>query len=136
MSDRVYLDREAILGQEDRPWQALEVPEWAHAWVRIGTWTLDTHWRIARASQDGQERGHLLALVTALSIVDAKGARLFADADVARLAEEKNYRALNRIAQAAMRWNGLDAEAVDALGKDSEPTPTGGSPSGSPAASA
>ena len=133
---RPYLDREAILAHEDRPVSDLQVPEWGDQWVRLGTWTLAQQWRISQASQDEGQRGHLLALVVALSIVDAKGARLFGDEDIPRLSDEKNYRALNRIAQAAMAWNGLDAQSVDALGKASATTPSDASPSGSPPPSA
>lgn len=133
---RPYLDREAILAHEDRPTTDLQVPEWGDQWVRLGTWTLAQQWRISQASQDVAARGHLLALVVVLSIVDAKGARLFGDDDIPRLSDEKNYRALNRIAQAAMAWNGLDAQSVDDLGKESATSPNDGSPSGSPRASA
>lgn len=130
-----FLGRDAILAFADRPSEPLQVPEWGNQWVRVGTWTLSTQWRIARASQEETQRGRLLAVVVALSVVDEAGARLFTDDDVPRLAEGKSYRALNRIAQAAMRWNGLDAPTVEALGKVSESDPSDASPSVSPASS-
>jgi hypothetical protein len=131
-SDRRYLGREAILAYGDRPTQAVQVPEWGDAWVRLATWSLATQWRIAQASTDLAQRGQLLALVAALSLVDEAGALLFTEADVAVLTREKNYRALQRIAHAAMAWNGLTADSVDALGKASEPPPSDASPSASP----
>jgi hypothetical protein len=133
---RTYLGREAIFAADDRPTEAIQVPEWGHHWLRIGTWTLATSQRIARASQTESARDRLLALVVALSVVDDAGQRCFSDDDVAALAERKSFKALHRVAQAAMKWNGLDADAVDALGKASETPANVASPSGSPAPSA
>lgn len=129
---RSYLTRDAIFGLADRPCDSIQVPEWGDAWVRIATWSLAAQWRITQATLDGDQRGRLLALIAALSLVDEYGQRLFSDADIDRLADEKNYRALQRITQAAMRWNGLDQEAVAALGKASESLPSDASLSVSP----
>ena len=56
-------------------------------------------------SATSEDRGRLLALVAMLSLVDERGQRLFSDEDMPALTE-KNFRALERIATAAMRWNG------------------------------
>ena len=133
---RSYLNREAILSAEDRPTDEIQIPEWGDTWVRIARWSLAVQWRISRASADDQEeRGRLLALVVALSLVDARGQRLFSDEDVPALAE-KNFRALERIATAAMKWNGASAAEVDDLGKASANGQTADSSSGSPVPSA
>ena len=91
---RSYLNREAILSAEDRPTDEIQIPEWGDTWVRIARWSLAVQWRISRASADDQEeRGRLLALVAALSLVDARGQRLFSDEDLAGARGEELPRA-------------------------------------------
>ena len=104
MTPKSYLTRAAILAAEDRPTEEVEVPEWGGHTVRIARWSVATQWRVSRAAAD-DTRGQLLALVVALSLVDERGERLFSDEDLPTLME-KNFRALERIATAAMRWNG------------------------------
>lgn len=129
---RTYLDRAGLLAIPDRIVEELHVPEWS-AWVRVASWDGATRWRIIQLwpREGGRADNNLLALVASVSLVNEAGARLFTDADVAALAL-KNARALDRIFTVALRLNGLSEGAVDALGKDSAPSPNGGSTSPSP----
>jgi hypothetical protein len=128
-----YLDRAGVLEFADRVIEELYIPEW-QAHVRLATWDGATRWRVIQLwpapGVPGRERPdlNLLALVASVSLVDADGRRLFSDEDVAALAT-KNARALDRIFSAALRLNGLDQASVDALGKDSAPSPNGASTS-------
>jgi hypothetical protein len=114
----------------DRVVEDVWIPEWS-AYVRVSGWDGTTRWRIVQAwprGGNGHPDTNLLALVAAVSLVDAAGTRLFTDADVPALAQ-KNARALDRVFAVALRLNGLDTTAVDTLGKDSAPAVNGGSTS-------
>jgi hypothetical protein len=136
---RVFLDRITLLSRIDQQREEVEVPEWG-SYVRIGSWSAATRWRIAREVQRQQAegpdaRGDLITLVAALSVVDEHGKRMFSDEDLAALGQ-RNARALQRIFDAAMSLNGMSEVAVAALGKGSAMTATDASPSDSPSPSA
>jgi hypothetical protein len=129
---KVYLDREGLLALADRVIEELHVPEW-HAYVRVGSWDGTTRWKVIRAWPSGAGATsdlNLLALVAAYSLVDEDGVLLYTERDIPALAR-KNARALDRIMTVALRINGLEAGAVDALGKGSAPAENGASTSSS-----
>jgi hypothetical protein len=138
MTDRHFLDADGLLALDDRVIQEVEIPEW-RGWVRVAAWDGATRWMVIRRWPTGTSAGsadlNLLALIAVYSLVDADGDRLYDEADIPKLAR-KNARALDRIMTAALRLNGLDAGAVDALGKDSGQAVNGVSTSSSPATSA
>jgi hypothetical protein len=132
-TQKVFLDREGLLALADRVIEEVQIPEW-HAYVRIGSWDGATRWKVIRVWPSGGTASadlNLLAFVAVYSLVDEAGALLYTEQDIPALAR-KNARALDRIMTVALRINGLDAGAVDALGKDSAPAGNGASISSSP----
>ena len=106
------LTREQILALDDLSREKVDVPEWGTSvYVRVLNGT-----EITKALTEERTLASMVAMFT----VDEKGARLFTDEDVAALAR-KNYKALNRIASAGMRFNALTAEGQDDAKKDSPP---------------
>jgi hypothetical protein len=106
------LTKDAILGMDDLPLKAVDIPEWG------GT----VYVRAIR----GEERLEFERLITgdinlpalaALYAVDEHGERMFSDDDIPALAK-KNASALMRIFTAAMLLNGLGAEGAEAAGND------------------
>ncbi len=111
------LTKDAIFAFDDLPRQKVEIPEWkGHVYVRA----------LNGAERDALERmvgsdGFNRATLVAFCTVDEKGERLFSDADVAKLST-KNGEALGRIVVAALSFNGMDNEALEAGKGDSEKT--------------
>ncbi len=103
------LTREQILGADDLPREEVTIPEWnGSVFVRA----LTGHERDALErvlATDKLSR----ATIAAMCVVDEKGNKLFADGDVQALGK-KNGAALERIVQAALRFNLLTDEAVEA----------------------
>lgn len=129
------LDKAAILGAADLPLEKVEVPEWGGGvWIR--PLTLDErdqfeNWTTRR--QDGDRRltdcrGGIAKMVIAC-VVDARCERVFQDNEVEHL-QKKSARAVQRIYARIVEQNGLSAEAVDGLKKNSDAAQNGASASG------
>jgi hypothetical protein len=102
------LTRDAILSFNDLPRKEVEVPEWGGSvYIRV---------------MSGAEREEMLSLfqgekltaaaLVVLCVVDVHGTRLFTAEDVEAV-NGKRGDVLLRIANEAMRYNGLTAEGVD-----------------------
>lgn len=116
----MLLSREQILGADDRSTQDVEVPEWGGS-VRVRA--------ISGAERDAYEAGlvqlksdgsrkftlaNARSRLVALSIVDEAGARIFDEADVAKLGE-KSAVALERVFDVAASLSGLSDDAVEEM---------------------
>jgi hypothetical protein len=103
------LTREAILAIDDLPRREVHVPEWkGSVFVR---------------ALSGQERDQLermisndtasRAAIAVLCLVNEQGDRLFTNADIEALAK-KHGKALERIVTAAMQFNAITDESIEA----------------------
>ena len=121
--------REQLLGADDLPVEAVEVPEWGvTVWVR----SLMAHERDAlemeiAASKDRSVE-NLRGRLCALCIVDEEGNRVFSLEDAEALGR-KSARALDRVFEVALRLNGMSARDVDDLVGTSAAGPSGSSAS-------
>jgi hypothetical protein len=70
---------------------------------------------------------YLRARLVALCLVDETGARLYADDEVQQLSDGVPAATIGKLFAAAQTLNGLDADAVDNAGKNSDAVPSGDS---------
>ena len=131
------LTRDQILTIPDYELEAVEVPEWGGT-VHVRTMSgrqRDAYEQLSREVLNGGDGApNVRARVVACFACDEAGNALFEPADVEALGR-KSYRALDRVFDAGLRLNGLTAEAVDGLEKNSETTPGNDSGSASPSRS-
>lgn len=127
------LDKNAILSADDKKVEQVDVPEWGgHVHVRTLTGTERDAFESAFFSQNGtQNLANIRSRLAVLTVCDARGKRLFADTDVVAVGK-KSAAALDRVFGVAQRLNGLRAEDVKELEKNSEAAPSGASGSDSP----
>lgn len=112
------LTKDSILGLDDLPVEAIQIPEWKDLTVYVRTMT---------GTERDQYEGRILSLrgkpleerlksaraqLVVLCMTDENGKRLFTDDD-AEAVGGKNADALNRVATAASKLNSLDAKTVD-----------------------
>ena len=121
------LTRDAILGADDLPRREVEVPEWGgRLWVRTMTGLERDRYEAGLVVEPGTKRAdrlaNLRARLVALTAVDAAGERLFAETDVEALGA-KSSKALDRVADAALKMNGLGPDDVEELVGNSVPGP-------------
>lgn len=112
------LNRDAILGMDDLPRQEVQVPEWkGSVFVRA----LSGAERVAFERvvfSDATTNDAMLAQIVALCTVDADGEKMFSEEDVEAL-NRKNVKALQRVANAALKFNALSDEGLEAGKGDS-----------------
>lgn len=131
------LDKAAVLAAQDVHYETVAVPEWGGE-VRVRSMTGADRdawetWLFQNRSDDGKTNlANLRGRMVALSVVDADGARIFGDDDVAALGA-KSAKALDRVYAVAARLNAIGAQEVDDLVKPSAPAPGADSGSGLPA---
>lgn len=113
------LTRDAILTAQDLTHEDVPVPEWGGT-VRVRTLTGAERDTLGASMVDADGNpdlaGYRVRLVAA-SVVDEAGARLFGAADAAALGA-KSAIALDRVAAAVERINGMGVEAVEAAEKN------------------
>lgn len=104
------LTREQILGADDLKPEPVEVPEWGlTVFVRM----LFGDEREALEARRGAEKSRIFPVIVALATCNEQGDPLFTDEDVQALAK-KNFKAVHRVAQAAIRFNKLSTADLDA----------------------
>lgn len=109
------LTREMILGADDLPRKEIEVPEWGGSiYVRALSGAERVVFERVVFSDAATDES-VMAQLVALCAVDEKGERLFSEADVEAL-NQKNAKALSRVANAAILFNALSAEGVEEQG--------------------
>ena len=116
------LSKAEILAAADLATEVVEVPEWGGS-VTVRTMTgadRDAFEAALVRVVDGKREPDLTnmrAKLVALTVVDEAGERLFDAADVDALAR-KSAAALDRVAAAAQRINGIGAEAAEETAKN------------------
>lgn len=125
------LTRDAILTANDLPTEDVPVPEWGGE-VRVRTMTgaeRDAYeTRVAGGGEGKRNLANIRAGLVALTLVDDQGETLFKKDDVERLGM-KSAKALDRVADVAMRLAGLSDEdakklAAEEAVEDFDGTPT------------
>jgi len=117
----VQLDREAILGVEDRVIEPVRVPEWnGIVYVRSLNGVERDAWEdaITKAREKGGIKGVLARLVV-LAACNEQGGALFTRADVDAL-NRKNCKALGRIFTKARQLSGITESDIEDLAGNSE----------------
>lgn len=114
------LSREQILAATDRRFEDVPVPEWGGS-VRVRSLTGAERDRWEAACQVGGKFSidRLREKLLAACIVSDEGKPLFSEGDIGLLAE-KNAAALTRLFDVARRLNGIGAQDVEELTKNSE----------------
>lgn len=130
----MLLSRDAILGAQDLKTEDVPVPEWGGT-VRVRMMSgieRDAFSNSLLGSEGKTDLTNYRAKLVAASIVDESGAREFSESDVQALGG-KSASALERVFVVADRLNTMGAAAVDTAEKNSLPTPSDASSTGSPA---
>lgn len=121
------LTKDDILALDDLPRESVDVPEWGGTvYVRTLTGTeRDAFEASVMAPRKGarMNTANIRARLGVLCIVDENGERLFSDRDAIELGK-KSAPALDRIFTAAQRLNGLSAEDIEELVKNSDSDPS------------
>ncbi|KPL27960.1 MAG: hypothetical protein AMJ72_05845 [Acidithiobacillales bacterium SM1_46] len=117
------LSKEQILQADDLRREQVVVPDWDGS-VFVQTMTgIDRDAFELSLTKDGKASiENMRAKLCARTIVDENGNRLFTEDDVEALGK-KSGTALDRIFEVAQRLNGIGADAMEKLAKNSEPTP-------------
>jgi len=118
------LTKMEVLQVQDKKYMDVEVPEWDGS-VRVGVMSGTDREKFesfveSRMSSDGKttNMSDVRATLLSLVLVDGKGERMFSQDDVKALGD-KNGAVLARLADIAMRVNGLTKESVEELRKNS-----------------
>jgi len=129
----MLLDKQAILSASDHKTEDVDVPEWGGT-VRVRTMTGRERdaFEASLAKGEGKDRKtdlvNLRARLAGLCMVGEDGQRLFTDAEVEALGD-KTAAALDRVFSVAQRLNGMTAQDVEDLAKNSGAAPSGDSTS-------
>ena len=133
-AQKKFLNKAAILAQDDLKYEDVQIPEWGGAWVRVRTLQANERDRFEASTvqRDGKKMTtnfeNIRARLCLLCMVDENGERLFQEEDTFPLGG-KSAAALDRIFTVAQRLNGLRDEDVEELAKNSNAGQSDGSPS-------
>lgn len=118
------LTRDMILKAQDAKQEAIDVPEWGGR-VLVRALSGAERDRFESSVMMTNKRGdrevnlrNMRAKLVVLSCIDAKGERLFADADVAVLGD-KSASALQRVYDVAAKLSGISKDDAEDLAKNS-----------------
>ena len=121
-----FLSKNEILKADDLACDVVDVPEW-NGKVRIkmltGTERDAFEQGILSTNRSGQAKRNLSnirAKLSALSIVNEEGERLFTDGEMFQLGR-KSAKALDKIFDACQHLNGMTEDDVEDMAKNSEP---------------
>ncbi len=121
-----HLDKAAILGKTALPIMELDIPEWeGKVFIRVMT-AKERDLFEARQRRDDFE--NIRARIARASLCDDNGNLLFTDEDIATLSN-LHGKALDRIFEAAVKFNKIGSKDIDELKKTSEPIHSGASSS-------
>lgn len=114
------LTKEQILKANDLKTEKVSVPEWnGEVYVRTMTGTeRDAFDQSLVESKDKTNLANIRARLCALTVVDEKGGRLFDDKDIVDLGK-KSSAALDRVFAVAQKLNGIGANNIEELAKNS-----------------
>jgi len=120
------LSKADILGNHDLKTKAVEVPEWGgKVYLKELSGLERAQFEEETASLDSDKMEDQLlriAAVVAHTISDENGNRILLFEDATALAS-KNFKVLHRLYRQAMALNDMGGDAVEDLGKNSEPSP-------------
>lgn len=125
MAAKKYLNKAEILAQDDLKFEDVQVPEWGGAWVRVRTLNaserdeFEASTIVRKGNTTETNLRNIRSRLCLLCLVDENGDRLFQHEDEFPLGG-KSAAALDRVFQVAQRLNGLRAEDVDELAKNSK----------------
>ena len=120
------LDRKSILAADDVRKEKIAVPEWGgDVFLRVLTGT--DRDRFEESYSEQKMKAFRIRFLL-LALCDEAGQRLFAD-DEGDVLGKKSSVVINRLFEAGWKLNAFTQEAVDALGEDSQPVPSGDSTS-------
>lgn len=127
------LSKTAILAADDLRHEDVPVPAWGGSVrVRVMTGQARDEYREFIASHEGKAQvGFYAATLVSVACIDENGARLFSLDDVEQL-RQKCAAAVDIVANAAMRLNGLGGSAVEDAEKNSGSDQSGDSGSALP----
>lgn len=129
------LDRAAVLATVDLQIEPVDVPEWGgRLFVRVMSARERDRYELTLARQRDAGAWNIRALMVACGACDQHGRALFAVSDVEALGD-KSVDAMERVAAAVDRLNGLSPQTREAIGKKSQ-SPASASGSASPGTSA
>lgn len=118
------LDRKSILAADDVRKEKTAVPEWGgDVFLRVLTGT--DRDRFEESYSEQKMKAFRIRFLI-LALCDETGQRLFAD-DEGDVLGKKSSVVINRLFEAGWKLNAFTQEAVDALGEDSQPAPSGDS---------
>jgi len=135
MASKKYLDRAAILAQDDLKYEDVLIPEWGGAWVRVRSMSASERDRFEAGTvqRNGREvttnLENIRARLCIMCLVDENGERLFDETDTYPLGG-KAAAALQRVFEVAQRLNGLREEDVNELAVNFPAGQNGDSPTG------
>lgn len=113
------LNKESILAANDLTTETVNVPEWQGE-IKIRSWTGAEREQFEKSVNviDGKVKSSdVLSRIAVLSICDDDGKRIFTDADIPALSK-KSAAALERIADKAVKLNGLTESDIEELAKN------------------
>ena len=134
MAGKKYLDRAAILAQDDLKYEDVLIPEWGGAWVRVRSMSASERDRFEAGTvqRNGKEVTtnfeNIRARLCIMCLVNENGERLFDETDTFPLGG-KSAAALQRVFEVAQRLNGLREEDVNELAANFPNGQNGDSPS-------
>lgn len=113
------LDKKTILDSKDLPTEVVDVPEWGGE-VTVCTLTGTQRDSFEASLLKGQkvDMHNMRAKLCALCMVDDKGKRLFKDLEAQQLGL-KSAKALDRVFSAAQKLNGMGADDIEDMVKNS-----------------
>ena len=118
------LTKDQILKADDMVTQAVEVPEWGGV-VTVAGMTGTERDAFEQSIVDTRGKStktnlaNIRARLCAMTMVDDKGERLFADSEIKALGK-KSAKALDRVFAVAQELNGMSPGDVEELAKNSE----------------
>lgn len=114
------LNRDQILGAVDAKTEDFDVPEWGGS-VRIAVMSGDARDALQASLADNKATSFFEAALVVATVVDDSGAQIFTAADIPAL-RAKSAPVLTRVAEVAMRLNGIGAKAAEDAVKNSGAT--------------
>jgi len=113
------LDKKTILDSKDLPTEVVDVPEWGGS-VTIRTLSGTERDRFEQSLLKGRkvDMDNMRAKLCALCMVDEKGKRLFNDLEAQQLGL-KSAKALDKVFTVAQKLNGMGADDIEDMVKNS-----------------
>jgi len=124
------LTKEQILAASDIKTKTVKVPEWGgEVSIKTMSGAERDGFEAAMFGEGGKRKAtNFRASLVARCLVDESGALMFSEKDVAALGE-KSAKALDRVFSVAQKLNGISAEDVAEMEKNSDAAPSGDSTS-------